>query len=163
MVDDPSGEVDTAWSRTVGELRLLEEDLEADGWEVAAIIAGHVAPEPPAAGDTDRFGLVYVIPGDDAETFNDTFRAGEFAEYEIFRQRLGQRLFLVTKLSDPHARTAILLAGNVDLTQSSALIETARDREVLYTHVQLLDGTVLGSFRHEDPSLFFEELAEGRS
>lgn len=161
MGDDTAGDVDSAWSRTVAELRLLEEELEGDGWDVAAIIAGHVAPEPPAAGDTDRFGLVHVIPGDQAEAFNDAFSAGEFAEYEVFRQRLGQRLFLVTKLSDPDARTAILLAGNVDLTQSADLIETARDRELLYSHVQLLDGTHLGSFRHDDPGLFFEELADG--
>lgn len=160
MAEGSSDEVDGAWSRTVAELRLLGDELESDGWEVAPVVAGHVTPEPPGAGDTDRFGLVYVVPGDDAEAFTDAFETGEFTEYEVFRQRVGQRLYLVTKLADSAERLAILLAGSVDLTRARPLVEAAGERGEMYTHVQLLDGTPLGSFAHDAPGLFFEELAD---
>lgn len=148
-----------AWQRTLAELRRLEAELEADGWQVAAVPAGHIAPEPPGAGETERFGLVHVVPGDEAEAFRDAFDGGTFGEYEVFRRRVGHRLFLLTKLTAPDQQVAILLAGSVDRTQADALIEAAADRGEVYTHVQLLDGTHLGSFKHDDPSLFFPRLA----
>lgn len=152
--DDHEG----AWSLTVAELRRMAEELEADGWEVAALPAGHVAPESPGAGDTDRFGLVHVVPGDGADAFERAFEAGGFTEYEVFRRLVGNRLFLLTKLTAPGERVAILLAGSVDLTQADPLAEAAAERGELYSHVQLLDGTHLGSFHHGDPSLFFPAL-----
>lgn len=155
MTDAGPEEEDSAWTRTVAALRRQEAALEDDGWEVAGVLAGHVAPEPPDAGGTDRFGLVYVVPGDDAEAFEAAFEAGTFAEYEVFRRQVGHRLFLLVKLTAPEERVAILLAGSVDTTQADGLLEAAADREELYTHVQLLDGTHLGSFHHGDPSLFF--------
>ncbi len=53
---------------------------------------------------------------------------------------------------------AILLAGTVDTTAADPLVEAAAERGELRTHVQLLDGTHLGSFEHDDPSLFFPSL-----
>lgn len=142
----------------MAELRQLESALEADGWDVTAIPAGHVAPEPPGAGETDRFGLVHVVPGDEADAFEAAFEAGTFAEYEVFRRQVGHRLFLLTKLTAPDERVAILLAGNVDTTQADALLEAATSRGEMFTHVQLLDGTHLGSFHHGDPALFFPSI-----
>lgn len=157
MSDEPDGD-DGAWERTLAELRSMADDLEEDGWEVAAVPAGHVAPVPPGAGESDRFGLVHVVPGDEAAAFEAAFEAGTFAEYEVFRRRVGARLYLLTKVAAPDERVAILLAGTVDLTQADALVEAAGSRGELYTHVQLLDGTHLGSFHHGDPSLFFPSL-----
>lgn len=149
-----------AWQRTLAELRRLEAELDEAGWQVAAVPAGHVAPEPPGAGETERFGLVHIVPGDESNAFSEAFEAGTFGEYEVFRRRVGPRLFLLTKLTAPEQRVAILLAGSVDHTQADALIEAAEAGGVVYTHVQLLDGTHLGSFKHDDPSLFFPGLDE---
>lgn len=158
MAGDSGGGDGGAWQRTLGELWRLEEELEADGWQVAAIPAGHVAPVPPEAGESGRFGLVHVVPGEEAESFEAAFDAGTFVAYEVFRRRVGNRLFLVTKLTAPEERVAILLAGSVDTTQMDALVQAAASRGEVQTHVQLLDGTHLGSFQHGDPSLFFPEL-----
>lgn len=147
-----------AWQRTLAELRRLEAELEEDGWQVVAVAAGHVAPEPPGAGETDRFGLVHVVPGDEVDGFTEAFGAGTFGEYEVFRRRVGHRLYLLTKLTAAEQRVAILLAGSVDCTQADALIEAAAARGEIYTHMQLLDGTHLGSFKHDDPTLFFPGL-----
>lgn len=158
MTDDSDGEEENGWQRTVAELNRLASELEAAGQDVVAIPAGHIGPVPPEAGETDRFGLVHVIPGEEAEAFRDAFEAGSFVEYEVFRRRVGHRLFLVTKLGDPDADVTILLAGSVDTTHADALREAAASEGEIYTHVQLLDGTHLGSFRHDDPSLFFPRL-----
>lgn len=152
--DDERG----GWQRTVDALRELESELEAAGWEVVAVPAGHVAPVSPEAGESDRFGLVHTVPGEVAEAFEAAFEAGRFAEYEVFRRQVGNRLFLVTKLTAPDERVAILLAGNVDMTYADALEAAAESRGELYTHVELLDGTHLGSFQHDDPALFFPSL-----
>lgn len=150
----------SAWRLTLAELRRLEEELEDDGWQVAAVPAGHVAPEPPGAGESERFGLVHVVSGEDSEAFEAAFEAGTFGAYEVFRRRVGSHLFLLTKLTAPEERVAILLAGSVDLTQAEALVAAARSRGELFTHVQLLDGSHLGSFQHDDPSLFFPGFDE---
>lgn len=159
-MSEDSAEDGGAWKRTLAELRSMAAELEDDGWHVAPVAAGHVAPVSPEAGESDRFGLVHVVPGDEGADFEAAFEAGTFAEYEVFRRRLGARLYLLTKLLAPDERVAILLAGSVDLTQADALVEAADERGELYTHVQRLDGTHLGSFHHGDPSLFFASLEE---
>ncbi|MFB6362292.1 MAG: hypothetical protein ABEH59_13350 [Halobacteriales archaeon] len=158
MTDDSGGGAENAWERTIAELNRLEADLEAAGQDVVAIPAGHIAPVPPEAGDTDRFGLVHVIPGEEADAFRDAFEAGEYVEYEVFRRQVGHRLFLLTKLGAPDAEFTILLAGSVATTYADGLREAAAEEGEIYTHVQLLDGTHLGSFRHDDPSLFLPGL-----
>lgn len=158
MPSDTVEDEGAAWQRTLAELRRLEAALVEDGWEVAAVPAGHVAPEPPGAGETERFGLVHVVPGDEADAFSEAFEAGTFGAYEVFRRQVGHRLYLLTKLTAPEQEVAILLAGSIDCTQADALIEAAAARGEVYTHVQLLDGTHLGSFKHDDPALFFPPL-----
>lgn len=158
MASDQGGGDGSAWERTLEELGQLEAALQEDGWEVVAVPAGHVAPVPPGAGGSERFGLVHVVSGAEAEPFEDAYEAGTFAEYEVFRRRVGNRLFLVTKLTASAERVAILLAGTVDTTQMGALVQAAASRGEVHTHVQLLDGTHLGSFSHDDPSLFFPSL-----
>lgn len=158
MASDQGEPDGSAWQRTLEELRQLEAALEEDGWQVVAVPAGHVAPVPPGAGETERFGLVHVVSGEEAPAFEEAYEAGTFAEYEVFRRRVGNRLFLVTKLTAPTERVVILLAGTVDTTQMSALVEAAASRGEVHTHAQLLDGTHLGSFSHDDPSLFFPSL-----
>jgi hypothetical protein len=158
MTDDSDGGAENAWQRTVAELNRIEAELEAAGQDVVAISAGHISPVPPEAGDTDRFGLVHVIPGEEADAFRDAFEAGTFVEYEVLRRLVGHRLFLLTKLGAPDTEVTILLAGSVATTYADGLQEAAAEQGEIYTHVQLLDGTHLGSFRHDDPSLFFPRL-----
>lgn len=156
MADDAAPGDESAWARTIEEMNDLAERLAADGWDVVATPAGHVAPESPSSGDSDRFGFVFVVPGDEEDAFRDAFETGEFGEYQVFRRRVGNHLYLVVQFTDPDAEIAILLAGGVDMTEAQGMIDAARDRGEMYTHVQLLDWTHLGSFRHEDFETFFE-------
>lgn len=145
----------SAWQRTLEDMEAMAEEREEAGWDVVTVAAGHTAPEPPDSGDFDRYGLVYVVPDNEGEAFEDAFREGGFPTYEVYRQEVQGRAFLVTELLDPETETAILLAGGYELRHAGPLAAHAREEGEMYTHVQTLDQTVLGSFRHDDPDKFF--------
>jgi hypothetical protein len=146
-----------AWQRTLDDMEALAEELREDGWDVVTIPAGHTAPENPDAGETDRWGLVHVIPGNKAEPFGEAVEANEFPRFEVYQQEVDGRVFLVTALEDPDSETAILIAGNFEMRHAPGLVNTAQDEGHMYTHVQKLDKTVLGTFRHEDYEPFFPD------
>ncbi|MFC7141147.1 hypothetical protein ACFQMA_15085 [Halosimplex aquaticum] len=152
--DDPS-----AWSRTLREANEMAEALRADDWEVVTVRAGHLAPVAPDSGETDRFGLVYVAPDGVAESLPAAVDGAEFERSAAFRQRVGDDLFLLTRVEDPDERVAVLLVGALDLSrpEASDLAGAARDRGRLYSHVELLDGTHLATFRHDHPADFLPE------
>jgi len=147
-----------AWERTVTEMRELAADREAEGWETVTVRAGDTAPEPPDAGESDRFGFVYTVPGSAADSFRAVYEAGEFDSYTVYRRQAGDTLFLVTEVVDTDAERAVFLAGAVDLGVAGDLREAAVEAGELHSHVQLLDWTHLGSFRHDDPAAFFPSL-----
>lgn len=160
-----AGDIDTevykaAWEQTIDDVEALEDELTEEGWETLSIIAGQTAPMGPNDGDTDRFGIVYVIPGDEAEPFQQAVADGTFPKYDVFRREVNAREFVVTELLDPETETAVLLAGNFWTYEAEGLINTAESRDEMYTHVQTLDGTQLGSFQHDEPAKFFPKLDE---
>lgn len=140
------------WARTLTAATEMTEELRDDGWEVVTVRAGHVAPEPPEHGDSDRFGFVYLAQGEDADAFTDAIEDGEFDGYEVFNRRQGSDLYTLTRVTDADRRLAVLLVGTVNLAHAEDLAAAARERGAMYSHVQLLDGTHLGTFEHEDPT-----------
>jgi len=155
MVADSDGE-SSAWGRTIREANEMADDLRADGWDVVVVRAAHAAPLAPDAGDTDRFGLVYVAPDGVAESLPATVERAELTQSAAFRQQVGTDLFLLTRVSDPDERVAVLLVGAVDLgrPEASDLADAARSTGVLYSHVELLDGAHLATFEHDHPEDF---------
>lgn len=143
------------WIRTLDDMRSMAAELEDEGWDVIAIGAGDTAPEHPEVGRTDRFGLVHVIPDDKADAFVEAFERGTFPNYRVFRNETNGRAFIVTRLLDPDTEQAILLAGTFELRNATSLVKTAMDEGEMYTHVQTIDKTVLGAFRHDDYESFF--------
>lgn len=131
--------------------------LEADGWDVVTVRAGHVAPEPPSHGEIDRFGFVYLAQGADEAALRSAFDAGDFESYQVFSHRTGSNLYAITRLTDPDRSLAVLLVGAVNLTHAAELATAAHERGEMYSHVQLLDGTHLGSVHHDDPAHFLPE------
>lgn len=143
------------WSRTLEDMRAMAAELREEGWDVVDVGAGDTAPESPDAGRTDRFGLVHVIPGNEADAFAEAFREDGFETYEVFRAEVEGQVFQVTQLLDEETDTAILLAGQYELRRAAPLVNAALEAGEMYTHVQTLDTTHLGSFRHEDVERFF--------
>lgn len=147
----------SAWQRTLDDMQALEEELQDEGWDVVAVPAGHTAPENPDAGETDRWGLVYVIPGNYAEEFSEAVEAGDYPRFEVYQQEVDGRTFMLTMLQDPDAEQAILIAGNFEMRHAPPLVRTAQREDVMYTHVQKIDKTPLGTFRHADWEPFFPD------
>jgi len=147
------------WGQTVREANEMASELRTDGWEVVVVRAGHVAALSPGAGETDRSGLAYLAPDGVAESLPAVAERGEFDRSSAFRRRLGTDLFLVTRVSDPERRLAVLLVGGVDLSQPAAadLAAAARERGRLRSHVELIDGTHLATFEHDHPEDFLPE------
>ncbi|MFB6153980.1 MAG: hypothetical protein ABEJ27_06980 [Halodesulfurarchaeum sp.] len=146
-----------AYQRTIEDARALAEEREADGWETLVFPAGHTATEPPEVGDTDRFGLVHVVPDNFADDFIEWFEPGRFPAFDVYRAKASGRVFLVTELLDPDEKLAVIIIANYELRDAQQLIETVKEEEVMYTHLQRLDGTHLGSFEHEAYEKFFPE------
>ncbi len=146
-----------AWAATLEDMDAMAEELAAEGWETLAIPAGDTAPESPEAGETDHFGLAHVVPGEEGERFAELFEPGAFPSYEVHRAEAGSRLFLVTTLLDPDRRVAVLIAGNFEMRHAAGCVRAAMERDEMYTHVRTLDGTHLGSFRHDDYEKFFPD------
>ncbi|WP_458207265.1 DUF7529 family protein [Haladaptatus sp. NG-SE-30] len=144
-----------AWGRTLDDMESMAADLESEGWDVIQIPASHTAPEHPEAGETDRFGFVYVIPDNYAEAFSEAVEAGDFPKYQVFRQEVSSRVFMLTQYLDAETGTAILIAGTYEMMHAPALVKTAMREDEMYSHVQTIDGTVLGSFRHDEYTKFF--------
>jgi hypothetical protein len=144
-----------AWTATIEEMKAMAAELESDGWDAYYVGAGDTAPESPRTDPEGRFGLTYVIPNNYEEGFVEAFRAGGFEEYEVFRNEVSGTVFQVTVLYDEPTNRAILIAGAYELMHANPLILTSMREGETYTHVQLLDGTHLGSFRHEQWELFF--------
>ncbi|QLH80493.1 DUF7529 family protein [Halosimplex pelagicum] len=147
------------WGRTVREANEMADELRTDGWEVVVVRAGHVAPLPPDADEADRAGLVYLAPDGVAESLSAAAERGAFDRSAAFRRRVGTDLFLVTRVSDPERRLAVLLVGAVDLNRPAAadLAAAAHERGRLRSHVELIDGTHLATFGHDHPEDFLPE------
>lgn len=145
------------WAATLATANEMEADLYEDGWEVVTVRAGHVAPLLPDDGDANRFGFVYLAPGDVADPLTAAVERGNFDGYEVFSRRSGADLFTLTRVTDADRRIAVLLVGAVNLTRAESLESVARTRDEMYSHVELLDGSQVASFAHDDPDAFFPE------
>jgi hypothetical protein len=144
-----------AWQATLDDMDALAADRTADGWEVVTVAAGHTEPVSREAGETDRYGLVHVVSGSDAESVATAYERGDYPRYDVYRGTTDTRIFLVTECLDPGCRTAILVAGTVRRRDASGLARTAAHTGRMYTHVRTLDGTHVGSFEHASPEKFF--------
>jgi hypothetical protein len=134
----------------------LARELREDGWEVRVVNAGHVAPVQPSEAE-DHHGLMYLVPDSAGEKVLELLDRGSFDRYETFRHVAASDLSLVTRLTDRANELAVILVGTFDLDRAEGLASAARERGELYSHVRLLDGTHVATFRHEDPAHFFPE------
>lgn len=146
-----------AWKRTLNDMVAMAEEREANNWETVVIPSGHTAPESLEAGEPGRWGLVHVIPGNKADAFREAHKRGEFSLYNVYRAETETRIFLVTELLDPPTETAIYIAGNFRAQDATNLTAIAAHEGKMYTHVQKLDTTHLGSFEHKEYEKFFPQ------
>jgi len=144
-----------AWQHTLEEMDALAEEYEAEGWDTTTVPAGHTAPESETAGDTDRWGFVFTVPGNYADDVQAVVAEGEFPAYDVYRNQAAEQVFLVVVYLDPPSESALLVAGSYQLAYSRTLNQRADAEGEVYSYLQTLDGTQLAAFRHGDPEKFF--------
>ncbi|APW96993.1 hypothetical protein CHINAEXTREME_04050 [Halobiforma lacisalsi AJ5] len=147
-----------AWQRTLEDMDALAAEREQQGWDVVIARAGNTAPTAPAERDDDRFGPSFTIPDNDAEEFAEAFERGDYPLYEVYRETVDDNVFLVVEYRDPDAETVIMIAGQYRLRDAPGMAQAAIDEDVIYTRVRTLDGTVLGSFQHDDYEKFVPDI-----
>ncbi|MFB6070559.1 MAG: hypothetical protein ABEJ76_05990 [Halanaeroarchaeum sp.] len=144
-----------AWSETVGDAKRMAEGRSSEGWETLVLPAGDTAPEPPEGGPSGRFGMVHVVPGNRAERLQELLEFASFPAYDVYRASVHGRVFFVTELLDPEHTAAVYVAGNYQLADAKPLVAAAAKHGTMFTHLQTLDQTQIGSFEHEEWRKFF--------
>jgi hypothetical protein len=147
--------IKSAWEQTVHDMNAMAEDREERGFDVLRIPAGDTAPEPPGTGEEGRYGLSHVVPDNKGEEFEEMYAGGDFSETGVYQMDNSGHVFMVTELIDLDNRNVIYIAASYEMRHAPALVREAVDRGTMYTHVQLLDGTHLGTFEHDDVEAFF--------
>ena len=143
------------WMQLLDEMEAMAADLEAEGWETLPMAAGDTTAVGPDDGYTDQHGYSYVVPGDDADRFEELFEPDGFPRTEVYQATTDTHLLLLTVFLDPATEVAILVAGALERENLVACRRHAQ--ETMYSHLLRLDGTHLGSFEHDDPEPFFPE------
>ncbi|WP_246999159.1 DUF7529 family protein [Halosolutus gelatinilyticus] len=147
---DPEGVKTEAWKRTLEDMEVIAEDRRDDGWEVVTIVAAHTDTVSRDMGEDDKFGLVHVVPGNYADRFTDVYDSDEFTEYLAYGTDVEGFMYVVTELIDPENERSILIASRYDMMLAGGMIASVEDEGVLYTHLKKIDGTILGTFEHEE-------------
>ena len=145
---------ETPWAATLADMRTMADELEAEGWETLSIVAGDTAAVAPGDGDDDRFGIVHVIEGGDADRLETLVAEGTFDGSDAYVAVSEGTEYAVTVCRDTENRTAVLFAGAFEYESASKCFVAARSAGVVYTHAQRLDGTPVAAFEHDDPALF---------
>jgi hypothetical protein len=149
----------SAWEETIEDMKAQAAQYGEEGWEthaVAALNTAAASKDQAAAADRGYgWGLLHTIPDNYADEFADAIERCEFHEYDVYRQLMEGRVFHLVVLRDPEARVALFVAGNYRLQEAEGCIANAKAEGHLRTWLMTLDGTVVGTVRHEHPSKFF--------
>jgi len=145
------------WAQTVADMRAMAADREEQGFETLAIVSGDTSPVDPKGGETDRWGLSYLIPGDEVDQFTEVHAQGEFTDTGVYQQTQNGHVFMVEENIDYDNELIVFVAGTFMMIDATALVRTALDRGRMYSHVRTLDRTIVGQFEHDDPAAYFPE------
>jgi hypothetical protein len=156
QLEAQAGQLKAAWEDTIADMRAMAEEWREEGYEVTDIISLDAGPIGRDSNDEDgEYGLEFVIPDDDADEFVEAFEAGEYGQYDVYRGEVEADAFIVEELVDHEVERVILLAGAYHLRDTKMAAWAAREEEEMFTFVRTLDGTRLGTFRHEGYRKFF--------
>jgi hypothetical protein len=137
----------------------MAADREEKGFETLTMPSHNTAMLAPADGDDDddRFGLSHLVDSDDAaafESFDEGFEPTETGVYQF--EDVGN-VFMVTEHIDYDDERILFIAAAFRMSDAPALVRAAMDRGKLHTYVRDGDGTVLGTYEHDDPDAFFPD------
>lgn len=148
-----------AYKHLLSEQDELAADRENDGWDVLTLTSTHTNMLS-TDDERDWWGFSHIVGGSDAEAFEEFYDSNEFTEYLVYRRQVEGYMYLVTELLDPTNKRTVLIASRYDRQMAKGVINSAKSEDVLYTHVQTIDGTIVGSFEHEEYGPLIDEPTE---
>ncbi|ACM55669.1 DUF7529 family protein [Halorubrum lacusprofundi] len=143
--------------QTIADMKAMAADREEAGYETLTVAAGDTTPKTPDTGESDEWGLSYVVPSNVEDEFVALYDRASFDEIGVYQADAEGIRFIVTEYLDHDEQIAVFIAGTFRLQFAAPLARTALDRGHMYTHVKKLDGTHLGSIDHDDPDAFFPD------
>lgn len=139
-----------AWEQTLDDMEDIAEDRREDGWDVTTVVSARTNTTSKETSRDGNWGLMHIVPNNFGERFSEVYDEDEFTEYLAYGTVIDGFVYLVTEFIDPDGRRSVLVASRYDMVWAQGMLTNAREEDVLYTHVRTIDGTILGSFVHED-------------
>lgn len=155
-----SDPVKDAWTQTISDTMRMRAEREERGYEAVVIPAGDTTPIAPQDGDTDFFGFSYLAPDNKAKEFEALYENGDFTQFAVYQATSSGSTFIVTECIDEAAKRCIFISGAYQMMDAPQLVKAAVKRDQLHSRVRTLDGTVIGTFEHDDVSAFFPDPEE---
>ncbi|CCQ33945.1 hypothetical protein HLRTI_002258 [Halorhabdus tiamatea SARL4B] len=150
----------SGWEQTLEDVEAMARDRAESGFETLILTSDNTTPKPPEADDTDEWGLVYIVPSNQAKEYEDFAEDVAFTETVVYQATSSGHAFVVTECIDPERERTLFVAGTYRLQHAAPLVEAALERGEMYTHVKKLDGTEVASIAHDDAEQFFPDPDE---
>ncbi|WP_136689868.1 DUF7529 family protein [Halorhabdus amylolytica] len=147
----------SGWEQTLTDVEAMARDRADSGFETVILTSDNTTPKPPETGETDEWGLVYIVASNQAQEFLTVSDRAEFDDTIVYQASSAGHVFVVTECLDTERNLALFVAGTYSMQNASALVEAAVEREKMYTHLKKLDGTLLGTIEHDDAEQFFPD------
>lgn len=160
QLSQTSESVKSSWERTVQDMKAMAADREEKGFSTFSVVAGDTAPVSPQMGESDDFGLTYIISGSEVDGFEESYLGNEFTETGVYQSSQEGHMYIVTECIDMDAEEIIFLAGAYQIRNAPGLVRAATDRGEMYSRVKTIDHTEIGVFEHTDVSAFFPDPDE---
>lgn len=155
-----SESIKSSWERTVEDMRAMAADREEKGFSTFTVVAGDTAPVSPEMGDSDEFGLTFIISGAEVEDFEASYQGNDFSETGVYQSTEEGHVYIVVECIDMDAKEIIYLAGAYEMRDAPSLVRAATEQETMFTRVKTIDHTEVGVFQHDDVSAFFPDPDE---
>ncbi|WP_181686360.1 DUF7529 family protein [Halorhabdus salina] len=152
-----SGEAHSGWEQTVQDVEAMARDRAADGFETLMLTSDDTTPKPPDAGQDEEWGLVYIVPSNQAEELQPFADRASFEETVVYQATSTGHAFIVTECLDLDKQLALFVAGTYRMQHAPPLVRAAIEHGKMFTHVKQLDGTLVRTIEHDDPEQFFPD------
>ncbi|WEL18637.1 Uncharacterized protein SVXHr_2490 [Halorhabdus sp. SVX81] len=147
----------SGWEQTLEDVEAMARDRAESGFETLVLTSDDTTPKAPDSDDADEWGLVYIVPSNQAEEYEDFAEDVAFTETVVYQATSSGHAFVVTECIDPDRQRVLFVAGTYQLQYAAPLVEAALERGEMYTHVKKLDGTDVATVAHDDAEQFFPD------
>lgn len=154
---ETADEARSGWEQTLQDMELMAADREDAGYDALTLPGVDTTPKSPDTGDTDEWGLSYIVADNQLEELEAFDTDIEFDGTAVYQAESAGHGFIVTECVDSDADRILFVAGTYQLRHAGPLVRTAVDREEMYTHIKRLDGTTVRTIYHSEAEPFFPD------